>query len=379
VKRTIGHRRGLFWYILLPTMVISSIIGIYGAEPPDTVHDVHYVNLDQGELGQHVIREVSRTRYYRLHSVESADRVKELVMNRKANTTFVIPADFTQSLWSGKTGGVDMYQLNSTIVNRSLKTLLDQAVKGTAEAVQHVKSRRDLTEREAEALLLSVLAEQEKHKISAKVTDEQLYIRPNATRLSEINGLILLFIMGIISKAVILIAEDRAQKTMARIFTAPVRAMEIAIGNFLGCFAMGTLQILLMLLVTRCALQFNYGISFLHQLLILECFLLASLGIACAAASLVKEIHHLENITMMIIIPTCMLGGCFWSVNIMPEFLQKLANFMPQKWAIDAIENLKDGETILQQSMPLAILLLFALVFLSFGSYMLQPNERETG
>ena len=43
-------------------------------------------------------------------------------------------------------------------------------------------------------------------------------------------------------------------------------------------------------------------------------------------------------INSMIVTPTCMLGGCFWPLAIMPEFMQKIANLHPAKWAIEAVE-----------------------------------------
>jgi ABC-2 type transport system permease protein len=72
-----------------------------------------------------------------------------------------------------------------------------------------------------------------------------------------------------------------------------------------------------------------------------------------------------------------MIGGCFWPIEIMPEFLQKAANFVPQKWTIDAIVRLASGESIMDVWMNIVILGLFALILLSFGSAILKPSESQ--
>jgi ABC-2 type transport system permease protein len=59
----------------------------------------------------------------------------------------------------------------------------------------------------------------------------------------------------------------------------------------------------------------------------------------------------------------------------MPDAMQKLANFVPQKWTIEAITNLASGDTLTDIRLHLAILLLFAVVLLAFGSVALRPGE----
>lgn len=378
LRRTIGNVRGFFTYILLPALIISGIIGLFGADSADTQNDVHYVNLDDGFLGEHVVNEVRKTSFYKLHPVESVTLLQELVMNRKSNTTFVIPKDFTRSLLEGKESNVKMYQLNRTIVNHTLLVTLKQAVKGTQQAVSWSRQASGHSLSEREAHLKAFIERQQQQAIKVKITDNRFYVLANQTKLSEINGIMLLFIMGLIGKAVTLIVEDRAQRTMSRIYLAPVRSFDIAAGNFLGSFAMGTMQIFLMLSITRYLLDFNFGMSFVSQFSVLECFLLATMGMSSAIAGVVKNTYQLGQIFLLFIIPTSMLGGCFWSVKIMPEFMQKLANAVPQKWAIQALDHLRAGESILAQGWELGILILFGFVFLSFGSSILQPGKAET-
>jgi ABC-2 type transport system permease protein len=74
-----------------------------------------------------------------------------------------------------------------------------------------------------------------------------------------------------------------------------------------------------------------------------------------------------------------MLGGCFWPVSIMPDWMQKLSNFVPQKWAIDAIERMATGQRLADIGMNLGVLTLLAVILIGIGSVILRPEEAEVG
>ncbi|MDT2194054.1 ABC transporter permease [Paenibacillus larvae] len=110
------------------------------------------------------------------------------------------------------------------------------------------------------------------------------------------------------NSTVSLILDDRKQKTMARMFTAPVRSSEIALGNFLGGWLVGTLQIALILVMTMYVLKVDLNISFLDQFIVMECFLLTALGLASTVAGLIRNMNNVGVANMLIIIPSFMLG-----------------------------------------------------------------------
>ena len=68
---------------------------------------------------------------------------------------------------------------------------------------------------------------------------------------------------------------------------------------------------------------------------------------------------QLQNI---IIVPTSMLAGCFWPIEIMPDFMQKLAMIFPQSWVLKAIDNLQFGEKLENIIPYLLMILIFAIV-----------------
>ena len=186
-----------------------------------------------------------------------------------------------------------------------------------------------------------------------------------------------MFVMLLCSQSIGFVMEDREQRTMARMFTAPLRSIDIAFGNFLGSLLVGTLQVILVLSLTYYVFGYSPGVPFGAMLLVIECFLFAAVGLASAVAGLVRNSTQLSQINNIIITPTCMISGCFFPLTLLPDFMQKLANFTPQKWAIGAIDHLGGGGSIREISLQLFILLLFAAVTIAFGSAVLRPNQRS--
>ncbi len=49
----------------------------------------------------------------------------------------------------------------------------------------------------------------------------------------------------------------------------------------------------------------------------------------------------------MVIVPTCLLAGCYFPYDIMPSAVQKVANFLPQRWLLDTVSKLQQRNSIL--------------------------------
>ncbi|CAG7622276.1 ABC transporter permease [Paenibacillus allorhizosphaerae] len=369
IKRTIGNRKGILLHILVPALVISALIGLMGDGGDDTAQ-VLYMNRDTGAAGSHLIKELGRNDSYRLSEAASESDIKEALLQRKAAAAFIIPPEFTDRLLKGSPAPVELSELTMSEASFALRMNIDHQVGLAAMQTAMLKTAGEPLER-----MPRVFEQTEKHQVTTKTSDLGLY--SNAS-LGFVTGFLLMFLMGLVNTSVSAVIEDRKRNTMTRMFAAPVRSGEIALGNFLGSFLLGTLQIVVVLAVTKYAIGYRYGLPFWEHLLLLEFFLLAVIGISSSVAGFVRNSENLSAINAMIATPTCMLGGCFWPVAIMPEFMQKLSHFVPQSWAIEGIKRLASGQSIEELWMHLTVLALFAVVLLGLGSVVLKPGETDS-
>lgn len=374
IRRTIGNRKGLLVFVLIPMLVISGIVGMFGNA---TDHKVQIAiwNEDQGWLSEPILESIQATESYEMNIQDPQGTTLEVmkveVYEGKWGAAIHIPAGFTQRLLAGEETSVSLFRKNEQLWNASLQITLTESTDRLARNVQ-MASESSADTQIQEQLVRELLEQQNKGKVD--VTIKKL-LQPYNEALILVIGLMLMFVMLLVNQSIHGILEDRANRTMSRVFAAPVRSWEIAFGNFLGCLLLGTLQLILILTVTRYVIGYDFGLPFGKTLVIMEFFLLAAVGIASAVAGLVKNSASLGNINNLVVIPTCMLGGCFWPVTIMPDFMQKLSNFIPQRWAIAAMEQVQSGASLLDVGVELGVLFLFAAVLLAFGSYVIQPAK----
>ncbi|NDI33530.1 ABC transporter permease [Chengkuizengella sediminis] len=370
LKRMVGTMKGFLTIVLIPVIVMTAIIFIFDRDYTEN-YKIAYLNLDEGLLGEELIHDLSSFDEYELLAAQDVEEVKKWVVDGKANFALVIHKDLSQNLFNGKSVNVTLYQLNQNAESFTLKQRLDLQINQFAQSIEQIK-QMDSTKVSIQSTMEALMEQVNKNQVKAVYTPFNENYKPG---LNSIIGFMIMFLMGLIVSSVTLILEDRANQTMMRIYTAPIRRYEIVLGHFLGSFLLGSLQIILLLVFTKYIVGFDYGVSFGKLLLILLFFMLASMGIATAIASTVNNIKILSNITPLIVVPTCMIGGCFWPIEIMPDFMQKLANIVPQKWAIEAVEKMAMGQGLSDVSMHFLVLFLFAVILIGFGSAVFKPVE----
>lgn len=370
IRRVIGTRKGFIGYIILPCLVVSLAVALLGQANDMTV-EIPYVNLDSGPAGQHLVEELSRNSDYVLKPLNGEKELKETIMQQKGTLGLLIPAGFSADLLQGSAPQVSMFQLSANEATYTVKSRIDAMMRRLAETAMvianHSSSSGDSSE-----LFEQNLNEISKHRIRSERIDYNLYAKPG---LNTVTGFTLMFMMGLVTSTVKMIVDDRKHRTMARVFSAPVRSYEIALGNMLGSFLVGVLQIVVILSLSRWVLKYDYEIPFFTHFLILAAFMLVAMGIASAVAGLIRNPDQAGMLNSMIITPTCMLGGCFWPLSFMPDYMQKIANFIPQKWAIEAVEKIASGGHLPDIWLPLTILGLMAIILLAIGSAILRPSE----
>ncbi|MEY9091915.1 ABC transporter permease [Paenibacillus sp. RC84] len=371
VKRTLGSKKGWLAFLLIPSLVVSAAIGFIGREEGGVT--VLVVNEDQGSFGEYVLKEMAARPEYTVKLLDNVWELKEAIIEKRGQAGFVLPADFSRELLAGGSPVIQSYELNVNEATAVMNVHLDGITGRMVSAAAAAKASSGSADSRSEALA-NILEQAGKHTVGAETGDLKLAPKPGLT---TITGFTLMFLMSLVLSTVSLVIEDRTKMTMARMYTAPVKAAEIAAGNFLGSFVVGSLQIFFVLVITRLVIGYDYGVPFLSQFAVLAAFMLVSLGLASTVAGLIKNPGNASMINSMVVTPTSMLGGCFWPISIMPDYLQKLSNFMPQTWTIQAIEKMAAGASLADVRLPLAILGLMAVVLLAVGSAILQPSENK--
>lgn len=371
MRRLLGTKRGFLLNMLLPAIIVSVIAGLVNSASSDQVR-LAVVNADKGMLGGYLIQQLAREEVYAIEQFDDTEQgLQDRVNDKLADAAVYIPEDYTERMMLGERPQAIMYRMDVQLWNVSLALMLESEASKLTDSVGVL--RADGQEAVDPGKLQALLKIQQERM--ARTSEGDVKLGTVVTNPIMV-GLILMFVLMLVGQSIDSVMEDRELRTMARMFTAPIRAIHISVGYFVGSMLIGTAQLLIVLTMAYYIFGLTLGLTFGELLLVLECFLLAAVGLATALASMVRKGHRLSELNNFIVIPSCMIGGCFWPLSLMPDFMQKLANFTPQKWAMEALDLLGAGAEISDVLLQLGILLLFAVVLISYGAAALKPNKQ---
>ncbi|MDP4156937.1 MAG: ABC transporter permease, partial [Bacillota bacterium] len=110
-------------------------------------------------------------------------------------------------------------------------------------------------------------------------------------------------------------------------------------------------------------------VSFWQMTAVLVLFAVVAIGLSLMLVSFASSSASVNALQNLVATPTCLLAGCFWPVEIMPKAIQKLADFLPQRWTLDTISKLQQGNHFDTLYLNYLILAVFAVAFFLVAVY----------
>jgi ABC-2 type transport system permease protein len=242
---------------------------------------------------------------------------------------------------------------------------LEPHLQGTARLVISSYQAIETVKEDRFPQLLQTIANQK------GVTVEQQVVQKEKNNLTDINlmftGFTIMFMMFGLSGAASTILNERQSGTWARIIISPVKKFEVTLGYLLAYFLMGWIQFAFIMISMNLMFDTNWGrLSYLIPFASLVIITIVGLGLMIAG--LVKTQQQAAAIGAVLIVSTCMLGGLYWPIDIMPEYMQKIALGVPQSWAMSGFKEIISGSlhagTLWKDSF---VLMGFSLLFFFFG------------
>jgi ABC-2 type transport system permease protein len=176
-----------------------------------------------------------------------------------------------------------------------------------------------------------------------------------------IPGLIMLSLLSeSISNASFGIFFPKFSGTIYEVLSAPVSAFEIVAG-YVGAAATKSVIIGLLILITaRFFVDYHIAHPFwMIGFLILTALTFSMFGFIIGVWA--DDFQKLQIIPLMVITPLTFLGGAFYSINMLPEFWQKVTLFNPVVYLISGFRWAFYGVADVHVGISLAMTLLFLI------------------
>ena len=189
------------------------------------------------------------------------------------------------------------------------------------------------------------------------ITKEQVII-------SIIPGYITMFVFFIMITMVDTFIKDRDLGMTARMASTPLSPYLYLLGKWIPYIYIVLIQIAILFLFGK--IVYNIPMEQPLFLFLLSLFLTFTVtGLGLALALLVKTFNTGLAITQVFTLGGAVLSGLWMPLDMMPNFLQLIAKFLPQYWAHQAFQEAMAG-TLLYSDLFLTLLILFGFGCIGF-------------
>ncbi len=156
-----------------------------------------------------------------------------------------------------------------------------------------------------------------------------------------IPGILVMFAMMIMmTTGAVLLVIERQQGLLRRLAYTPISRTAIVWGKWLGKFSIGIVQIVFGMIAGTLLFKMDWGDNLLAVigLMFVYASFTATLGIVLG--SLARTEGQAVAIGVVATNLLAALGGCWWPIEVSPQWMQTLQLWIPTGWAMDGLHKL---------------------------------------
>jgi len=179
-----------------------------------------------------------------------------------------------------------------------------------------------------------------------------------------IPGILVMFtLLVLLTSGSSMLVVERLQGLLRRLASAPMTRAEVVAGKWGGRMVLGTLQIGSAVLIGTFIFKMSWGPDVAMIVLVLAAWAAFCASAGLLLGSLAKTEGQASGLGVLFANMLAALGGCWWPIEVTPEWMQALSKMVPTGWTMDALHKLISFEAGPASAIPnLVALLLGALV-----------------
>lgn len=365
IKVTFRSKSNIFVYLILPVIAIIFLMNIMGGDGSSTVK-VGIVNKDKSVLSEDMIKYLESTDKFKNIPINE-EEISYKVVNKKIDLAMIIPENFQSGIYNNKYEEIKIVSIKGQEVTAWIENYTNLYIKNLLDISKASAGDR--------ATFDKIYNKYQKGELSFKVEKlEDQSLNKGITQQGF--GFFIMFLMISSTLTANLILKEKKERVYQRICSTPVSPKVYIMGNIVANIFIISTQIILAMASVKYILKIDTYIPAYQLFLILFTLGIVIIGFGIIIVAFSKSSAEAGNLSTLIITPTCMLGGCLWPLSFMPEKLQKIANFIPQRWAIDAIAKLQEGSGLSGIGLNILVLLSFALFFFVVSAFKMKSTEK---
>ncbi|MCG6795910.1 ABC transporter permease [Geobacillus sp. YHL] len=366
LKRTFRRKINFLLYFGTPLAAILLSLFAYGSSPAKDVR-IGVVNEDHGRVADDAIRFLKQIDHLSVKSVKLS-AVDDQITSQKVDGVLIFPQGFSESVQHGQPRPIQLVSLKGAEITMFIKSYLHEYIDHLATLGRLANGDRDLFWKMYERY------QQAPFRLSVHSLSDTA--KQKGVTYQTIGYLVMIMLMSAGNLTEIIIKE-KEERTYSRLLTTPIQARTYVLSNIVVNLLMMAAQIIVTIVAMKNIFHIDPNISMWQMALVLLLFSLSAIGLSLITVMFANSSASAGALQPLVTVPTCMLAGCFWPVELMPEFLQKAAYFIPQRWALDCLVKLQEGRSFGSLYWHLLILLAFALTFFLLAVYKFSRSQQS--
>ncbi len=154
-------------------------------------------------------------------------------------------------------------------------------------------------------------------------------------------GILVMFIMIIaLSSGSVALFLERQSGVLKRLAATPLTRTEIVLGKWLGKWFITFLQLAYGMLVGWLVFNIHWGNHLFVIVVILLIWAAFNAALAVLLGSFAQSEGQVSLIATVSSLLLAALGGCWWPIEITPQWMQSLSHFLPTGWIMDVLHQL---------------------------------------
>lgn len=364
LRVTFRKKGSLIVFFVLPIVGILFSMVIY-SDFGNGILKLGVTDQDKSMISGDLVKALGKQEHFKIIPLEEQD-ISNQVTSGKVDCVLTIPQSFADNLYKNNPETLAITSIRGSAATAWIESYANVYVQNLRDIAESAAGNKNSFDR--------MYDDFRQEKMSLKLNKVQDQAKSKGMSSQSIGFLIMFMMIGAGTAAEMILREKRS-RTYYRICSAPVSSRTYILGNVLANILIILLQILLTLVLLTKAFRINTYIPFPELFAILACFGLVAVGLGLLIVAFSSNSMQAGTLQTLIITPTSMLAGCFWPISMMPKGMQRLADFLPQTWAIGAIQKLQQGESFSKILINLTIVLAFALVFFLIAAYRFSKDD----
>ena len=390
-KMTVRARGVILWIFAMP-VVFMLAFGLAFREEAGGVRKARLTveNADTGFVSRALVDEL-RT--------EPFEVVDTLAAGEKAIRTLVIPADFTErvlgrsrvtltlrkdddaNVQANAAANAAVLRCLMRVVSRLIEVeadAIDARTKGIALAGDSLAGSLLAASRMRPGLLDAIEVDFDSLRAAPPLVTVSASAAGKARKIpsgfqSSVPGNLVMFVLMTMVFSGAVITVERSTGVLRRYAYTPAGRTTILLGKLLGRMLVAFVQIVFLLLVGKYVFRISLGQSPGALVFLMTVFAFSTGAFGVFFGSLFRNPEQVSAVSIVTTLAMSALGGCWWSIELVPRAFKVISLLFPTGWAMEGIHRIISfGYGMSAIALDAAVLGGFGFAFVLLASWRLR-------